>query len=108
MVGSMKVKDLLYGLLFLSFSAHGIEDPTRPQAAHTSITKQSLSHPELSSILYADDRKWAIINGEVLSEGELINGFELSIIEKYSVVLVGNNKNLQLSLDKERVDGTDI
>ena len=104
----MKIKKLLYVALFVSASAHAIEDPTRPQMALAPTSEKSISLPELSSILYSADRKWAVINGEVLTVGELINGFELSAIEKHSVLLVRNKKNLQLSLDKESFDGTDI
>ena len=108
MVGSMKIKTLLYAFICVSLSAHAIEDPTRPQAANSAETEQRLSAPELSSILYSADRKWAVINGEVLTVGEIVDGFELSAIEQHSVVLVRNNRNIHLSLDKEGFDGRDI
>ena len=95
----MNVKTLFLCLLLASLSAHGIEDPTQPQTSLKRSSQKSTLLPELTSILYSTDRKWAVINGEVLTEGELINGFELSAIERHQVVLVRHNKSLKLSLD---------
>lgn len=100
---------MLFVLIMLAENAYGIEDPTRPHGLEDARAQSLLTRePELSSILFSQDRKWAVIDGEVLSEGERINGFELSAIHRHSVVLVRNNKNIRLSIMEDGFDGKDI
>ena len=102
------MKALFSLLMMMSFSAHSIEDPTRPQRVLENNNENAVSLPRLTSILFGAERRWAVINGEVVTEGESVSGFELSAIKRYGVVLVRGDENVQLSLNKEVFGGTDI
>jgi MSHA biogenesis protein MshK len=58
--------------LFVTVSAWAFEDPTRPPADATlSSAVASEPHlPVLSSIVYSDKRRLAVIDGEIFLEGQ--------------------------------------
>ena len=82
-----------------------VEDPTRPPNLAVTATKaQSQSVPKLNSILISDDRRLAMLGGEVLSVGERTAGVELLDIEDRAVrIRTSNRKQLTLTLGSNKI-----
>ena len=76
-------------------ATHGLRDPTRPLAATVRNTAVSIaSHPaapivppQLQLVLLGHDRRYAVIDGELLAEGDAIRGLALLQILDDAVVL---------------------
>lgn len=88
-------------LLMFSANAGAFEDPTRPPlaqgSASTEVTLQPL--PVLSSIIYSDSRKVAVVNGHLLGEGESKEGIALLHIAPDKVrVRVGGAQQVTLTM----------
>jgi len=84
----------------LCLPAHGagkLRDPTRPLAATvrygavaTGASAQAAAPavlPELQLVLVGGERRYAVIDGELLAEGQAIRGLTLLQINKDAVVL---------------------
>jgi len=54
---------------------------------------------ELKGILYNPVDKRAFINGELYKEGDLIDNFKVQQILSDKVILVGNGKKIELTID---------
>ena len=89
-------------------SAEVLVDPTQPQRMSAERAMNKVRLPTLTSILIGAQRKWAVIDGEVVAEGDRVSGFELRDIERDGVVLVRDYKDVHISLDKEETGGADI
>jgi len=64
--------------------------------------KQKASPFTLSGTIKSKDgESSAIINGQVLQEGDLIEGYKVTKIEKKSVTLTSNNKVIRLQIPKD-------
>lgn len=57
----------------------------------------------LQGIVIKSGKKFAVINGQVLSEGQLIEGFQLKSINDYEVELQGEGDEGELSLTLHKV-----
>ena len=55
----------------------------------------------LNGIMYVEGRPQAIINGQVLEEGDKISGATVLVIEKDCVLLDLNNTNIRIELNKQ-------
>ena len=87
-----------------SRSIAAIEDPTRPPNLATAVQAQSQTVPKLNSILISNERRLAIIGGEILSVGERIAGVELLQIEPGAVrVRTSSGKQLTLTLGSNKI-----
>lgn len=87
------MRKLAFTLILLSGLGHAAMDPTRPPAAPPSH-KGGGSSPasararlEVQYILYAKDRRIARINDQMLAEGQAIEGWRLTRIDRDSVFL---------------------
>ncbi len=75
-----KVRNLFGVLLMgLSITASGFEDPTRPPLVRmTGSANASIGQlPILSSIVYSEKRRLAVVNGHLLGEGESKEGIAI-------------------------------
>lgn len=89
-------------LMMFSINASALEDPTRPPlakgSASTEVALQQL--PVLSSIIYSDSRKVAVVNGHLLGEGESKEGIALLHISPDNVrVRVGGAQQVTLTMN---------
>lgn len=89
-------------LVFLvaSSCASALNDPTRPSAYRPVEGAQTLT---LESVLVGNDRKIAVINGSVVTEGERVKGFAVIEIRKDSVKGRSNGKIVILNLDHTEI-----
>lgn len=78
-----------------------INDPTKPYHSPTyKVSRQSAAvNFKLSYILSAADRQYAIINGEKVTQGDLVDGAKVLKITSNSVVLSVKGKQNRLQLN---------
>ncbi|WP_085757709.1 hypothetical protein [Oceanicoccus sagamiensis] len=92
-------RPILLSILFtLSTVAWSLEDPTRPSSYRSVGKKQE--GLRLESILFSETRKVAVINGNVLSEGDAMGGTKVIRISKNSVMVSDNGKSVTLELSR--------
>ena len=81
-------------------------DPTRPPF-HTAVSTQAgpdQGLPTLSSVLLSDDRRLAVLDGRVMSEGEERSGVKVWKIKHDRVVVsVAGQEPVTLMLDTKRI-----
>ncbi|GAB1259518.1 hypothetical protein [Aurantivibrio plasticivorans] len=76
--------------------AQGLSDPTLPLEKRGKASGGvSL---QLNSILIADDRKVAVINGHVISVGESVAGIRVVSVEEQAVHVLHQGRKLRLSM----------
>lgn len=111
----MKTPLLLLFVVLLCAPAHSapkLRDPTRPLAAPVRATTapaaaprpaEPVAVPELQLVLVGGGRRYAVIDGELLAEGEAIRGLTLLQIGNDAVVLKTPNgpRTLPLSSPSE-------
>ncbi len=111
----MKTPLLFLIAALLCASSHGaakLRDPTRPLAAtvRSSATPAAnpqpaapVAMPELQLVLVGGGRRYAVIDGELLAEGESVRGLILLLIGNDAVVLKTPNgpRTLPLSSPSE-------
>ena len=73
----------------------------KPTTPSTKAIKPQQKPLQLTSILYASDRKVAIINDQMLVVGDRIRGAELIRLTRATARLVRKGKVINLSLDNE-------
>jgi len=73
----------------------------KPETTSTKEVKPQQKPLQLTSILYARDRKVAIINDQMLVVGDRIRGAELVKLTRATARLVRKGKVINLSLDNE-------
>lgn len=95
------IKNSVYCLLFIATTAWSLPDPTKPTSyrAATAVA-QSLT---LESILISDERKLAIINGVVVTEGENVGSVKVVNISQSGVKVNSDGKALFLKLDNASI-----
>ncbi|WP_101758876.1 hypothetical protein [Oceanicoccus sp. KOV_DT_Chl] len=76
------------------------DDPTMPASFVQSSSPKRLT---LESILYSDTRKVATISGQVLAEGDSIDGKKILYIGRDSVRLADDAKELTLTLKRSSI-----
>ena len=91
---------LVAALLLMSSTAHSLKDPTRPSVYRAAATQQSL---KLESILLADNRKVAVINGQVLTVGERLGNVKIVDIRKGQVTINRNGYSSKLELTTDSI-----
>lgn len=88
--------------LFLTLSATSAlawYDPMRPQGDGAAALKSEPETPlSLTSILMAHQRRVAIVNGRVITEGDRINGYRVVSITDRQVELEKGTKHHRLHL----------
>ncbi len=89
---------ILSSLLVVSMLAWSLEDPTRP-SSYRSVGKKE-DGLRLESILFSESRKVAVINGNVLSEGDVMGSTKIIRIGKNSVVVSDNGNSVTLKLSR--------
>jgi len=88
-------------LVFASTPAAALQDPTKPPGNDaTAPESQPLRSLSLDSIVYGQDRKVAVIDGEALREGQGINGIHVRKIHKDRVEVLDRGNPRVLYLDK--------
>jgi hypothetical protein len=95
--------------LFLTVKTHAaINDPTKPIYSENGsshiVTNPVLEEKKillLQSILLGKNNKIAIINGEMLKEGESTGGFSMESIHKNHVMMKYKNNRIKLVLSKK-------
>jgi MSHA biogenesis protein MshK len=100
----------LFLLLSIDVMASGepLVDPTQPlnyRAKAVSVEKkQRPALPKLQSILLSGEQRKAIVNNQLYTAGEKVNGYLITRIDKNTVLLRYNNRTYQLTLytKKER------
>lgn len=73
----------------------------KPKPARTVVAKPKAEPLHLSSIIFAEDRKVAIINDQMLAIGDRISGAELVSMTRSSVRLVRKGKVINLKIAPE-------
>jgi MSHA biogenesis protein MshK len=77
-------------------SAIPMKDPTRPNwYGIKARARQAASDLELSSIIISANRRLAVINGDLMREGEQRNGLLLKEVLKDRVLVVNADKQLR-------------
>ncbi|NND89231.1 MAG: hypothetical protein HKN42_00105 [Granulosicoccus sp.] len=89
-------------LIALPNFASGLIDPTQPpktQKPNTSTpTAPSPRGWTLESTLVAPDRRVAVINGKLVSEGDSVDGARVIEIRKFDVLVKTSSRHLTLQL----------
>lgn len=95
-------------LSILSFSSAAINDPTKPIYSENGsshiVTNRVIEEKKvilLQSIFLGKDKKLAIINGEMLKEGDEIDSLLMESIEKSHVVVKYNTRSIKVFLSKK-------
>lgn len=93
--------------VFVTVSAWAFEDPTRPPAEITlsaaALTKPQI--PVLSSIVYSDQRRLAVIDGQIFLEGQSKGGVALvEVLPDNVLVQVGAEEQFTLHLGSGRIN----
>ncbi|MCG7201399.1 hypothetical protein MD273_16805 [Marinobacter pelagius] len=85
-----------------------LQDPTRPPGLHDAAVRSlPLRSLSLDSIVYGEDRKVAVIEGEALREGQGANGIRVRKIHQDRVEVLDRGRPRILYLDKlPQVRGT--
>ena len=84
-----------FALMLLALAAMDLPDPTRPPSmlqtpvAQTGEPSSAAGVPHLDSILISPSRRVAVIEGQVVREGDRIAGAQILSIRPYSVRLRG-------------------
>lgn len=89
---------LLTVILSYSVKAQTLRDPTLPLNSIPNSGERTLV---LHSIIHGGERKLAVINGELLREGEPVGGYEnteVAEIRPDSVTVNRNGQSIQLTL----------
>lgn len=87
--------------LLMSSMACSLVDPTRPVSYAPSVLSESTF--QLSSILFSNQRKVAVINGKALIEGELLGKAKVVKINQDNVLIKNGSKQIQLVLERAPV-----
>lgn len=110
----MRKAGLVFSLLLLLAGTAGVglsnvptlEDPTRPVDIDSveTMAAPAASVPTLTSILVGQERKLAVIDGRLMSEGEDVCGIKvLKIYPDRAVVSVGDDRPITLTLGNPRI-----
>ena len=87
-----------------AFGATPLSDPTRPPAAVAApATGASAPHWRISSILYSHQRRVAVVNGRLASEGDVVDGARVVAIDADAVVLRRGERRFSVPLQSEIV-----
>jgi MSHA biogenesis protein MshK len=81
-------------------SSHAKEnDPTKPFQSNYSIQKKKYRTAlKLQSILHGNHQAKVVINGKILKKGDRISGYRIEKINKKTVKLRSEQKQITLSL----------
>lgn len=97
---------MLSGFAFAATAKEQLADPTRPLHQSKSLAyKQSLN---LNAILFANNRRQAVINGQQMVEGQTNRNVRVLAIHKNDVVVLHDGKKRTLKLHqsmKKNVSG---
>lgn len=89
-------------LTALSLCASVLIDPTRPTTRHKTTTSDNVGAVvrswKLESTLVAPDRRVAVINGKLVSEGESVDGARVIEIRKLDVLVQTPTRRMTLQL----------
>ena len=77
-----------------------LTDPTRPSSYRAASKSQSL---RLESILFSDNRRVAVINGAVVSEGDTVGRIKILQIDKNSVRVNNSGNIVELVLHRAAI-----
>ena len=80
-----RIKAVPLLLVLLSPLAQSLTDPTRPPGFGGAASKKV--HFHLNSVLLSDERKVAIVNGQSVVEGDMVDGAKVLLIAKDLVKL---------------------
>jgi MSHA biogenesis protein MshK len=76
-----------------------LNDPTRPPAAVAApATATSAPHWQISSILYSQQRRVAVVNGRLASEGDVVDGATVVAIRPDAVELLRHGRHFSVAL----------
>ena len=88
-------------LLFISADVWSLSDPTRPSGYHSVAPEQQ--GLRLESILFSETRKVAVINGNVVAEGDSIGRTKIIQISSDSVKVNRDGKSKILELKRTSI-----
>lgn len=91
---------LLTLILLVSQQAQCLQDPTRPTSYRAVGKKQQL---KLESVLVSPSRRVAVINGQVVGEGDKIGSAKVIQIRKEGVKISNNGKLVELVLKRPAI-----
>lgn len=86
---------MLFAVLLVAPPAAAFSDPTQPAQYRAAAKRVAL---KLESVLVSSTRKVAVINGQVVAEGETIGGARVVSIAKDKVRLRKSGKTISLTL----------
>ena len=85
-------------------NAGAIEDPTRPFAHRPVLAVPVRVVPKLRSIIVSPTRRLAVIDDQVLSEGEQAGEIKLLRVDTDAVVVsLGNGEQIRLTLGSNKI-----
>jgi len=71
----------------IAFGANRLGDPTRPPAVASPSSTSTRVHWQVTSILFSPQRRVAVVNGRLVTEGEEVDGARVLTIRPASVEL---------------------
>ncbi len=78
---------------------YAASDPTKPLFGQArSTVSQVKSQLVLQSIIRANNEFSVVINGKLLTRGDIISGYKIKKVTRGKVLLVSDEKQLELSL----------
>lgn len=95
-------KKLCFMLVCVSaLSVQALNDPTKP--TYYSARAEKKASFRVTSVLWSDERRVAIINGKAVSEGDEISGAKVVKIEKHQVRINQNGVLVNVKLRRPSV-----
>ncbi len=82
---------------FKKITKGGVEIVKTNEVATVTVTKQPL---KLTAILVEQEKKFVMINGTILSEGETISGYKITSINRDYVLLEGYGEKRKLTFNE--------
>ena len=89
-------------LVCVSAEARDFRDPTRPYAPPVPVKVAVAKSFVVNAIFVSSRRQIAVINGQRVTVGDVVDGATVSLIEKHAITLDANGLQLTASLKRSR------
>ena len=94
---------LAFFTLTVAGSVSAIEDPTEPPERTSVQRAQTMDWPKLQSILFGEQRRFALLSDQLMAEGDEGEGFEVVKIFERGVVVRMQGEIRRLSLNRAKI-----
>ena len=89
-------------LLAVSAQARDFRDPTRPYAPPAAIKAAVAQSFVVNAIFVSSRRQIAVINGQRVGVGDVVDGATVTRIEKHAITLDADGREVTASLKRSR------